>query len=217
MRLILLGPPGAGKGTQAQRLVEKHGIPQLSTGDMLRMAVKEGTEVGLRAKAVMDAGRLVSDEIVNDIVSERIDADDCAKGFILDGYPRTLAQADALDMMLERKGLALDAVIELKVDDDVLVDRISGRYTCAVCGAGYHETNRKPKVDGVCDNCGSTEFKRRPDDNAETLRTRLQAYYKDTSPLIGYYYAKGKLSVVDGMAEIDDVTRQIEDVLVERI
>ncbi len=213
MRLILLGPPGAGKGTQAQRLVEKHGIPQLSTGDMLRAAVKAGSEVGQRAKAVMDAGKLVSDEIVNDIVSERIDADDCAAGFILDGYPRTLAQADALEAMLERKGLALDAVIELKVDDEILVERISGRYTCANCGAGYHDTNRKPKVADVCDNCGSTEFKRRPDDNAETLRTRLQAYYKDTSPLIGYYYAKGKLSTVDGMADIDVVTQQIESVL----
>jgi adenylate kinase len=213
MRLILLGPPGAGKGTQAQRLVEKHGIPQLSTGDMLRAAVKAETAVGKRADAVMKAGKLVSDEIVNDIVSERIDAADCANGFILDGYPRTLAQADALDAMLKRKGLALDVVIELKVDDDVLVDRIAGRYTCAKCGTGYHDTNHKPKVPGVCDKCGSTEFKRRPDDNAETLRTRLQAYYKDTSPLIGYYYAKGKLKGVDGMADMDTVSAEIEAIL----
>ena len=213
MRLILLGPPGAGKGTQAQRLVEKYGIPQLSTGDMLRAAVKGGTEVGKRAKAVMDAGKLVSDEIVNAIVSERIDAPDAAKGFILDGYPRTLAQADAVEEMLAAKGTGLDAVIEVKVDDDILVDRIAGRYTCANCGAGYHDSNLKPKVAGVCDNCGSTEFKRRPDDNAETLRTRLQAYYKETSPLIGYYYAKGKLSSVDGMADIDTVTKQIETIL----
>lgn len=213
MRLILLGPPGAGKGTQAQRLVEKYGIPQLSTGEMLRAAVKGGTEVGKRAKAVMDAGKLVSDEIVNAIVSERIDAPDAAKGFILDGYPRTLAQADAVEKMLAAKRSGLDAVIEIKVDDDILVDRIAGRYTCANCGTGYHDSNLKPKVAGVCDTCGSTEFKRRPDDNAETLRTRLQAYYKETSPLIGYYYAKGMLSSVDGMADIDTVTKQIETTL----
>jgi adenylate kinase len=213
MRLILLGPPGAGKGTQAQRLVEKYGIPQLSTGDMLRAAVRNETEVGKRAKAVMDAGRLVSDDIVNAIVSDRIDEPDAAKGFILDGYPRTLVQADATGKMLDDKGIDLDAVIEVKVDDDVLVDRIAGRYTCAKCGTGYHDTNLKPTVPGVCDRCGSHEFKRRPDDNAETLRTRLQAYYKETSPLIGYYYAKGKLKSVDGMTDIDDVTRQIETVL----
>lgn len=213
MRLILLGPPGAGKGTQAQRLVDRHGIPQLSTGDMLRAAVKGGTEVGKRAKAVMDAGKLVSDEIVNAIVSERIDAPDAAKGFILDGYPRTLAQADAVEEMLAGKGLALDVVIEIKVDDDVLVDRIAGRYTCANCGAGYHDTSLPPKKPGVCDKCGASEFKRRPDDNPETLRTRLQAYYKETSPLIGYYYAKGKLRSIDGMADIDAVTQQIEAIL----
>jgi adenylate kinase len=216
MRLILLGPPGAGKGTQAHRLVAKHGIPQLSTGDMLRAAVKAETVVGKRAKAVMESGRLVSDEIVNDIVSERIDQPDCAHGFILDGYPRTLAQADALEAMLARKGLPLEVVIEFKVDDEVLVDRIAGRYTCAHCGAGYHDTNHPPRVAGVCDRCGSTEFKRRPDDNADTLRTRLQAYYKDTSPLIGYYYAKGLLVGIDGMAEIDDVTAAIERILEKR-
>jgi adenylate kinase len=213
MRFILLGPPGAGKGTQAQRLVEKYGIPQLSTGDMLRAAVKAGTEVGKRAKAVMDAGKLVSDDIVNDIVSERIDEPDARNGFILDGFPRTLAQADALDAMLKAKGLHLDVVIEMKVDDTVLVERISGRYTCAKCGTGYHDTNLKPKVAGVCDKCGSHEFKRRPDDNADTVRTRLEVYYKETSPLIGYYYAKGKLQGVDGMANIDAVTQQIEAVL----
>jgi adenylate kinase len=213
MRLVLLGPPGAGKGTQAQRLVEKYGVPQLSTGDMLRAAVRNGTAVGKRAKAVMDAGRLVSDEIVNAIVSDRIDEPDAARGFIFDGYPRTLAQADAAGSMLSSKGMDLDAVIEIRVDDDVLVDRIAGRYTCARCGAGYHDTSLEPKVAGVCDKCGSHEFKRRPDDNAETLRTRLQAYYKETSPLIGYYYAKGKLRSVDGMAEIDEVTRQIEAVM----
>lgn len=213
MRLILLGPPGAGKGTQAQRIVEKHGIPQLSTGDMLRAAVSAGTEVGKRAKAVMDAGKLVSDEIVIAIVSERIDAPDCANGFILDGFPRTLVQADATEAMLSSKDLDLSAVIEIRVDDEILADRIAGRYTCANCGAGYHDENLKPKVDGVCDKCGSTHFKRRPDDNRETVRTRLQAYYKETSPLIGYYHAKGKLHSVDGMGEIDAVTGEIEAVL----
>ncbi len=213
MRLILLGPPGAGKGTQAQRIVEKHGIPQLSTGDMLRAAVSAGTEVGKRAKAVMDAGKLVSDEIVIAIVSERIDAPDCANGFILDGFPRTLVQADATEKMLSDKGIDLSAVIEIRVDDEVLADRIAGRYTCANCGTGYHDTNLKPQVEGVCDKCGSTHFKRRPDDNRDTVRTRLQAYYKETSPLIGYYYAKGKLHSVDGMGEIDNVTADIEAIL----
>jgi adenylate kinase len=213
MRLILLGPPGAGKGTQAQRLVEKYGIPQLSTGDMLRSAVQAGSDVGKRAKAVMDAGKLVSDEIVNAIVAERIDREDCAKGFILDGYPRTLVQADATEAMLEAKGLALSTVIEMRVDDDALVERISGRYTCAKCGAGYHDTHLKPAKDGVCDKCGSTEFKRRPDDNAETVSTRLRAYYKETSPLIGYYHAKGLLTSVDGMAPMDDVSAAIERIL----
>ncbi|MBX9467103.1 MAG: adenylate kinase [Rhizobium sp.] len=213
MRLILLGPPGAGKGTQAQRIVEKHGIPQLSTGDMLRAAVSAGTEVGKRAKAVMDAGKLVSDDIVIAIVSERIDAPDCANGFILDGFPRTLVQADATEAMLAGKKLDLSAVIEIRVDDEILADRIAGRYTCANCGAGYHDENLKPKADGVCDKCGSTHFKRRPDDNRDTVRTRLQAYYKETSPLIGYYHAKGKLHSVDGMGEIDAVTGEIEAVL----
>ncbi len=213
MRLILLGPPGAGKGTQAQRIVEKHGIPQLSTGDMLRAAVSAGTEVGKRAKAVMDAGKLVSDDIVIAIVAERIDAPDCAKGFILDGFPRTLVQADATEAMLSGKNLDLSAVIEIRVDDEILADRIAGRYTCANCGAGYHDENLKPKVEGVCDKCGSTHFKRRPDDNRDTVRTRLQAYYKETSPLIGYYHAKGKLHSVDGMGEIDAVTGEIEAIL----
>jgi adenylate kinase len=213
MRLILLGPPGAGKGTQAQRIVEKHGIPQLSTGDMLRAAVTAGTDVGKRAKAVMDAGNLVSDDIVNAIVSERIDQADCGNGFILDGYPRTLVQADAVEAMLASKGKRLDVVIELQVDDAILVERISGRYTCAKCGAGYHDHSHKPKVDGVCDKCGSTEFKRRADDNAETVATRLQDYYKKTSPLIGYYHAKGLLKSVDGMADIDEVTAAIEAIL----
>ncbi len=213
MRLILLGPPGAGKGTQAQRIVERHGIPQLSTGDMLRAAIAAGTEVGKKAKAVMDAGKLVSDEIVIGIVAERIEQPDCSKGFILDGFPRTLVQADATEAMLKAKGLDLSSVIEIRVDDEILADRIAGRYTCAECGAGYHDTNLKPKVEGVCDRCGSTHFKRRPDDNRDTVVARLQAYYKETSPLVGYYYAKGKLKTVDGMADIEDVTEAIEAIL----
>jgi adenylate kinase len=193
--------------------VEKYGIPQLSTGDMLRAAVAAGTDVGKRAKAVMDAGKLVSDEIVNAIISERIDAPDCARGFILDGFPRTLVQADATEEMLKAKGLELSAVIEIRVDDVVLADRVSGRYTCANCGAGYHDSNLRPKVEGVCDRCGSTHFKRRPDDTRETVVTRMQAYYRETAPLIGYYYAKRKLHSVDGMADIDHVTAEVESVL----
>ncbi|OLP43327.1 adenylate kinase [Rhizobium oryziradicis] len=213
MRLILLGPPGAGKGTQAQRIVDKHGIPQLSTGDMLRAAVAAQTEVGKRAKAVMDSGKLVSDDIVIAIVAERIDQADCENGFILDGFPRTLIQADATEKMLHAKGIELSAVVEIRVEDDILADRIAGRYTCANCGAGYHDENLKTQVPGVCDKCGSTHFKRRPDDNRDTVKTRLQAYYKETSPLIGYYYAKGKLRSVDGMADIDSVTAEIENIL----
>ncbi|WP_086999346.1 adenylate kinase [Rhizobium sullae] len=213
MRLILLGPPGAGKGTQAQRIVEKYGIPQLSTGDMLRAAVHAGTEVGKRADALMKAGKLVPDEVVNAIVSERIDQPDCAKGFILDGFPRTLVQADATEAMLRAKGLDLSVVIELKVDDDELIRRVAGRYSCAQCGSVYHDNDKAPASEGVCDKCGSTHFKRRPDDNPETMTARLQVYYKETSPLIGYYHAKGKLKSVDGMADMDHVTREIEAIL----
>ncbi len=213
MNLILLGPPGAGKGTQAQELVSKRGLVQLSTGDMLRAAVKAGTDIGKKAKAVMDAGQLVSDDIVIGIIAERIDQPDCKDGFILDGFPRTLKQAAALEELLAQKGKSLDVVIEINVDDEVLVDRVSGRYTCAKCGAGYHDRNKKPKVEGVCDVCGSTEFTRRADDNAETVRNRLMAYYRETAPLIGFYFAKGKLHSVDGMAPIEEVTRQIDEVL----
>lgn len=213
MRLILIGPPGAGKGTQAQKLVAKLGIPQLSTGDMLREAVANKTTVGQRAKAVMDAGQLVSDEIVNQIVAERIAQPDASNGYILDGYPRTLQQADALDALLSEAGDNLDAVLEIRVNDDILVERVSGRYTCANCGAGYHDTNVKPKVDGICDTCGSSEFKRRKDDNEESLRTRLRAYYKETSPLIGYYYCKRILRDVDGMASIDEVSQELDRLL----
>ena len=213
MRLILLGPPGAGKGTQAKRLSARHGIPQLSTGDMLRAAIANGTETGKRAKAVMDAGKLVSDEIVNGIVAERIEADDARGGFILDGYPRTLEQADAIARLLDERGTPLEHVVELRVDDDALVDRVAGRFTCANCGEGYHDTFKRPAAAGVCDVCGSTEFKRRPDDNAETMRTRLAAYYKETAPLVGYYYAKGMLRRLDGMGEIDEVATAIERTL----
>lgn len=213
MRLILLGPPGAGKGTQAQRLVEQHKIPQLSTGDMLRAAVAAKTDTGKRAKAVMEAGQLVSDHIVNAIVSERIDQPDCANGFILDGYPRTLIQADEVVRMLDDKGTRLDAVIELAVDDEAMVERVAGRYTCANCGAGYHDTLNTPAVDGICDKCGSTEFKRRPDDNADAMRTRLMVYYRETSPLLGYYYAKRLLTTVDGMAPIEAVSTEINGIL----
>lgn len=213
MNLILLGPPGSGKGTQAQAITEKFGAIQLSTGDMLRAAVAAGTEVGLKAKQIMAAGGLVSDDIVIKIISERIAQPDCADGFILDGFPRTLAQAAALDDLLKSQNKKISAVVELKVDDDVLTERIAGRYSCAKCGAGYHDTNNKPSRDGICDKCGSTEFTRRADDKAETVKARLLAYYRETSPLLGYYYAKGNLRTIDGMAPIAAVTHQIEEIL----
>jgi adenylate kinase len=213
MNLILLGPPGAGKGTQAQELAAKRGMIQLSTGDMLRAAVKAKSEVGLKAEAVMKAGGLVSDDIVVKIIKDRIAQPDCAKGFILDGFPRTLAQAAALEKMLKLQKSNLDAVIEFKVDDKILVDRIAGRFSCSKCAAGYHDTYKKTKVPGVCDACGSKDFTRRPDDNAETVRNRLMAYYRETSPLAGYYFAKNKLHSVDGMGAIEAVASEIKGVL----
>jgi len=213
MNLILLGPPGAGKGTQAKRLQDALGIVQLSTGDILRAAVAAGTEVGRRAKEIMDSGQLVSDEIMIGIISERIDQPDCRRGFILDGFPRTTRQAEALDAMLKQKGLKLDHVIEMAVDEAALVERIVGRFSCARCGAGYHDKFQRPRVTGVCDVCGATEFKRRADDNSETVKARLAAYRAQTQPILPYYKAKGILSKVDGMAEIDVVTRQIQSVI----
>jgi adenylate kinase len=209
VNIILLGPPGAGKGTQARILVERRGLVQLSTGDMLRAAVAAGTEVGRQAEAVMKAGGLVSDEIVIGVVSERLDQPDAAGGVIFDGFPRTTPQAWALDKLLAEKGMELDAVVNMEVDDAAMVARVAGRYTCAACGEGYHDTAKKPAKDGVCDKCGATEFKRRKDDNAETVAARLKEYHAETAPLIAYYRETGKLKAVDGMADIDAVTAAI--------
>ena len=213
MNIILLGPPGAGKGTQASRLEDERGMVQLSTGDMLRAAVAAGTETGRKAKAVMDAGDLVSDEIVTGILADRLAAPDTVGGFILDGYPRTAGQARALDALLAEKGLTLDHVIEIAVDEDALVDRITGRFSCAVCGEGYHDRYKQPKVDCICDVCGATEFKRRPDDNAQTVRTRLEEYRAKTAPILPHYEQKGLVRRVDGMAPMDEVAAQIDAIL----
>jgi adenylate kinase len=212
VNIILLGPPGAGKGTQAARLVSERGMVQLSTGDMLRAAVKAGTPVGIQAKAVMDAGELVSDAIVSALIGERLDQG-VEHGAIFDGYPRTAAQADALDLLLAERGQQLDAVIELEVDEAALIERIVGRFTCASCGAGYHDVFKQPAVAGVCDVCGSTEFKRRPDDNAETVSTRMAEYRAKTAPILPLYEARGLVSRVDGMADMDVVGRQIAAIL----
>lgn len=208
MNIILLGAPGAGKGTQARILEEKRGMKQLSTGDMLRAARTSGTEMGERVAAIMDAGQLVTDEIVIGLIAEQLDSGHDG-GFIFDGFPRTLAQADALADLLAAKGQAIDAVVELRVDDEALVDRITGRFTCGDCGEVYHDRTKPTKVAGTCDECGSTNLKRRADDNADSLRQRLMEYYKKTSPLIGYYYAKGTLHVVDGLQSMEAVKASV--------
>lgn len=212
MNIILLGPPGAGKGTQARRLVEERGMVQLSTGDMLREARTSGTEMGKKVAAIMDAGQLVTDEIVIGLIEEKIQEGN-PSGFIFDGFPRTLAQADALTELLSRNGAQLEAVVEMQVDDAALVARITGRYTCGECGEVYHDATKPTKVEGVCDECGSTDLKRRADDNEESLKTRLMEYYKKTSPLIGYYYARGDLKTVDGLQDVETVAAAINAAL----
>ncbi len=213
MNVILLGPPGAGKGTQAKILEDKLGYKQLSTGDMLRSAIVAGSDIGVKAKAIMDRGDLVSDDVIIGIVSERLDKPDVRKGVVFDGFPRTPAQADALDKMLASKGQKLNAVIEMKVDDEALVSRIVGRYSCATCGQGYHDELAKPNVAGVCDVCSGTVFNRRPDDNEKTVRDRLGVYNRQTAPLVAYYHRKGNLHVIDGMAEIAKVTSAMTSIL----
>jgi adenylate kinase len=213
VNIILLGPPGAGKGTQAKRLDQSRGLVQLATGDMLRAAVAQKTEHGRKAKAVMERGDLVSDDIVVAIIAERLDAPDVKQGFVLDGFPRNVAQAQALDKMLDFKSMKLDAAIEMKVDDEALVERISGRFACANCGKIYHDRFEPPKTPGVCDVCGSTEFVRRADDNEATVRSRLEVYNRQTAPLVEYYGSQGKLRTVDGMASMDEVTQELKEVL----
>lgn len=213
MKLILLGPPGAGKGTQAQRLEARYGLVQLSTGDMVRGTIRSGGALGTKMKEIVEAGQLVPDDVIVSMIAERIEQPDCANGFVLDGFPRTLGQAEALDEMLAGKGTGLDHVIEMSVDAEVLIRRIAGRFSCAKCGAGYHDEFQKPAKEGVCDRCGSTEFTRRADDKAETVRKRMDAYDEQTRSLLPYYRERGLLRKVDAMASIDEVTREIEQVL----
>jgi adenylate kinase len=213
MEIILLGPPGAGKGTQAALLEDAYGMVQLSTGDMLRAARTADTPLGNEVREVMDSGQLVSDEIVSRLIDDALRGLDAGTGVIFDGYPRTAAQAVSLDEILAAHGRKLDHVIELAVDEDALVDRITGRYTCAKCNAGYHDRHKQPKVEGVCDECGSTEFKRRPDDNEETVRTRMEEYRGKTAPILPIYDERGIVTRVDGMAGIDEVTAAIKAIL----
>ena len=213
MNILLLGAPGAGKGTQAKRLEEKYGLTQLSTGDMLRAERNSGSELGRKVQAIMDTGKLVSDDIIIELIGKRIDQLTGRKGFILDGFPRTVPQAEALDRMLQEKGLKLDAVIEMTVDEAEIIGRIAGRFSCAKCGASYHDSFHRPKTDGVCDVCGSSDFVRRADDRPEAVKIRLDAYRRQTAPILPYYQAKGVLRSVDGMAGIDAVARQIETIL----
>jgi adenylate kinase len=213
VKLILLGPPGAGKGTQSKILESRYGVAQISTGDMLRAEVKARTALGLEAKSVIDAGKLVSDDILVRMIADRIKLSDCAKGFILDGFPRTTRQAEALDELLCQRDIELDAVIEIVVDAPALIERIAGRFTCASCGEGYHDGFKRPTIAGICDKCDGTDLVRRPDDNAETVKTRLSAYSADTAPIISYYRAKGRLYSVDGMATMIDVAVHIESIL----
>jgi adenylate kinase len=213
MNVVLLGPPGSGKGTQAKRIEHKYGIIQLATGDMLRAAAVFGDELGLRVKSIMDSGQLVPDGIIIDMIADRIGQPDCRNGFILDGFPRTLAQAKALDDMLAQRNLRLDHAIEFKVDEAALIDRLAGRFSCQHCGASYHERDNRPQVDGLCDACGSCEFICRADDRPETVKARLDVYHRQTAPILPYYRERSILRPVDGMAEIDAVTREIEKIL----
>ena len=216
MNLILLGPPGAGKGTQAERLQENYGIVQLSTGDMLRAEVESGTSLGRQVKEIMDSGDLVSDDLIIAMIATRIDRDDCSNGFILDGFPRTTGQAEALTAMLDDKGLSIDHMIELDADDDAMVERITGRFCCAGCGAGYHDAFQKPEKEEVCDKCGGTEFIRRADDNPETVQNRLRAYHEQTAPIVSYYREKGVMESVDAMLSIDEVTERLKAIVGQR-
>lgn len=209
MNLVFLGAPGAGKGTQAKRVADEFGLVQLSTGDMLRAEVSSGTTIGKQAEDIMKAGRLVPDQMIIGLIDKRLDREDCRAGFILDGFPRTLAQATALDGMLAKKHLNLDRVVSIEVDDEAMVERISGRFTCARCGEGYHDKFKRPKVDGICDVCGSHEFVRRADDNAETVRQRLRAYHSQTKPIIAYYDQQNLVTRIDGMRVIDEITEEL--------
>ena len=213
MNVILLGPPGSGKGTQAKRIEQSRGVRHLATGDMLRAATASGSELGQRVKGIMDSGQLVPDAIIIEMIAARIAEADCRDGFVLDGFPRTVPQAQALDVMLAERGLGLDHVILIEVDETALIDRLAGRFTCARCGASYHERHNRPRNEGVCDKCGSREFVHRPDDRPEAVAARFEVYRRQTEPILPYYRAREILRVVDGMAGIDDVTRRIEDVI----